>query len=455
MKDFFIKDANIVNENQIFTGSVIVHDGKIHKILKDDASPIHLPDYEIINAKGKYLLPGVIDEHVHFREPGLTPKGDIGSESTAAIAGGITSFMEMPNTIPQTTTFQLLEEKHKLAAQKSLANYSFYFGATNNNLKEIKKINPRRICGLKVFMGSSTGNMLVDNPKTLEGIFAECPVIIVSHCEDENTIRKNSAFWKEKYGENLPVSYHPVIRSAEACYKSSSLAVELAHKYNSRLHILHLTTKKELELFDPVLFTPDKHITAEACVHHLWFDDSRYEELGTMIKWNPAIKTRQDKEGLLQGLLDNRIDTIATDHAPHTLNEKKNNYFNSSSGGPMVQHSLVLMLELYHQKKITLTEIVNKMSHTPALLFNISKRGFIREDYWADLTLIDLNSPWTVTTENILYKCKWSPLEKQVFQSKVLMTLVNGRKVYENFNGDPKNSIINKEFKGMCLEFKR
>jgi len=455
MKDLLIKDVNIVNENEIYTGSVIIRNGKIHKILKNDYSSIHLPDYEIINAKGKYLFPGIIDEHVHFREPGLTHKGDIGSESAAAIAGGITSFMEMPNTIPQTITFPLLEEKHELAAQKSLANYSFYFGATNDNLEEIKKINPRRICGLKVFMGSSTGNMLVDNPKTLEGIFAECPVIIVTHSEDENTIQKNSAFWKEKYGENLPVSYHPVIRSAEACYKSSSFAVELARKYNSRLHILHLSTKKELELFDPVLFTQDKHITAEACVHHLWFDDSKYEELGTMIKWNPAIKTRQDKEGLLQGLLGNRIDTIATDHAPHTLNEKKNNYFNSSSGGPMVQHSLVLILEFYHQEKITLTEIVNKMSHTPALLFNISKRGFIREAYWADLTLVDLNSPWTVTSENILYKCKWSPLEKQVFHSKVLMTLVNGRKVYENFNGDPKNSIINKEFKGMCLEFSR
>jgi len=455
MKDLLIKDANIVNENEIFKGSVVIRLGKIQHILRGESSLVHLSDYEIIEARYRYLLPGVIDDQVHFREPGLIHKGDIGSESAAAVAGGVTSFMEMPNTIPQTTTILLLEEKHELAAQKSIANYSFYFGATNDNLKEINKINAQQTCGLKVFMGSSTGNMLVDNPKTLERIFAECPVIIATHCEDEDIIRKNSSFCREKYGEHLPVKYHPVIRSEEACYKSSSLAVALACKYNSRLHILHLSTKKELELFDPVPLTPDKHITAEACLHHLWFDDSKYEELGTKIKWNPAIKTRDDRIGLLQGLHDNRIDIVATDHAPHTLSEKNNPYFNAPSGGPMVQHSLVLMLELYHRGKITLPEIVNRMSHSPALLFNISNRGFIRENYWADLTLVDLDSPWTVSPDNIFYKCKWSPLENQVFRSKVLMTLVNGKKVYENFEGDPKDSVIHEEFHGMRLEFNR
>lgn len=455
MKDLFIQDANIVNENEIFTGSVVIRLGKIRYILRGETTSLHLPDYDIIDARGKYLLPGVIDDQVHFREPGLTHKGDIGSESAAAVAGGVTSFMEMPNTLPQTTTFALLEEKHDLASQKSLANYSFYFGATNNNLEEIKKIDPHQTCGLKLFMGSSTGNMLVNNPKILEGIFAECPVIIATHCEDEETIRNNSTFYKEKFGEHLPNKYHPMIRSEEACYKSSSLAVELAGKYNSHLHVLHLSTKKELQLFDPVPLNQDKHITAEVCVHHLWFDDSKYDDLGTLIKWNPAIKTNDDREGLLQGLLDNRIDIVATDHAPHTLEEKKNSYFNAPSGGPMVQHSLPVMLELFHQGKITLQAIVNKMSHAPASLFSISQRGFIREGYWADLVLVDLNSLWTVSPDNIFYKCKWSPLNKQTLQSKVYMTLVNGKIAYDNREGDPANAIIHNKVRGMRLEFDR
>lgn len=455
MKNLLIKTAKIVNENEIFTGSVVIRQGKIYKIIREELSSLHLSDYEIINAKDRYLLPGVIDNHVHFREPGLTHKGDIGSESAAAVAGGITSCMEMPNTIPQTTTLTLLEEKFNLAAQKSVANYSFYFGATNNNLEEINKINPHQTCGLKVFMGSSTGNMLVNNRKTLEGIFAECPVTIVTHCEDEETIRKNSVFYRDKFGEDLPVKYHPMIRSEEACYKSSSLAVELADKYNSPLHVLHISTKKELQLFDPVPLSPDKHITAESCIHHLWFDDSKYEDLGSLIKWNPAVKTKDDREGLLQGLLDNRIDIVATDHAPHTMDEKKNNYFNAPSGGPMVQHSLPVMLELFHQGKISLPGIVNKMSHAPAVRFSVSKRGFIREGYWADLILVDLNSPWTVAPENIRYKCKWSPLNNQIFRSKICMTLVNGEIVYENTEGDPVNGVFHEQFKGMRLEFNR
>jgi dihydroorotase len=455
MKDLLIKSATIVNKNEIFPGSVLIRNGKIQRIIRGNDPSLHPTDLEIIDANGKFLLPGIIDEHVHFREPGLTHKGDISSESAAAVAGGITSFMEMPNTMPQTTTLILLEQKHELASEKSLANYSFYLGATNDNLAEIKKIKPSLVCGLKLFMGASTGNMLVDDIKTLESIFAECPVIIVMHCEDEKTIRLNTEHYRKKFGEEIPVKYHPFIRSTEACYKSSSFAIQLARKYNSRAHILHVSTYKELDLFDPVPLSSSKLITSEACIHHLWFDDSRYKDMSGFIKWNPAIKTARDRKGLIDSLQQNRIDVVATDHAPHTLEEKKNTYFKAPSGGPMVQHSLVAMLELYHQQKISLHTIVNKMAHAPASLFSIKNRGYIQEGYWADLVLVDMNAPWTVSPDNILYKCKWSPFIGQTFRSKVIYTFVNGRKVYENPVGDPSIHNINKDHMGMRLEFDR
>jgi dihydroorotase len=455
MKDLLIKSARIVNENEIFQGSLILRDGKIHRIIKGTDSSLNSSDFEVIDGDGKYLLPGIIDEHVHFREPGLTQKGDISTESAAAVAGGVTSYLEMPNTIPQTITLDLLEQKHELASRKSLANYSFYLGATNDNLDEIIKINPSRICGVKLFMGSSTGNMLVDDKKIIEGIFADCPVIIVLHCEDEETIRENSGFYRNKYGEDVPAMYHPFIRSAEACYKSSSLAVKLAGKYKSRAHILHVSSGKELTLFDPVPLSPSKSITSEVCIHHLWFDDSGYKQLGNLMKWNPAVKTADDRDSLLEGLLHDYIDVVASDHAPHTLEEKRNTYFKAPSGGPMVQHSLVALFELFYQGKISLQTIVNKMAHAPAMLFNIKGRGFIREGYWADLVLVDPESPWTVTYDNILYKCKWSPFIGQTFRSKIHCTLVNGRKVYENHDGASPGHYFWKEYPGMRLEFDR
>jgi dihydroorotase len=455
MKDILIKSARIVNENEVFPGSLIIHDGKIHRIIKGYELTQDLSDYEVIDGDGKYLLPGIIDEHVHFREPGLTHKGDISSESAAAVAGGITSFMEMPNTVPQTTTLDLLEQKHELASQKSLANYSFYLGATNDNLREIKKIDPAKVCGLKLFMGASTGNMLVDKPKILEGIFAECPVIIVLHCEDEKTIRKNSEIYREKYGDKIPPKFHPLIRSTEACIKSSSSAVSLARKYKSRAHILHISSRQELDLFEPVPLSPAKLITAEVCVHHLWFDDNNYKQLGNLIKWNPAVKTADDRNSLYEGLIHGRLDVIATDHAPHTLEEKKNTYFNSPSGGPLIQHSLPAMLELFHLEKLSIQTIVNKMAHSPARLFNIKDRGFIQEGYWADLVLVDPESPWTVTPDNILYKCKWSPFMNQTFHSKIICTFVNGRKVYENPAGDTFTHNIYRGQTGMRLDFER
>jgi len=450
MSCLLIRDAHIINDGEIFTGSVFVKNKIIDKIFRDHL-PQNLPECKAIDAKGKYLIPGVVDDQVHFRDPGLTHKADIQSESIAAVAGGVTSFMEMPNTNPPTTTIKFLEEKHDRAASVSLANYSFYFGATNDNLDEIKKINPANTCGLKVFMGASTGNMLVDNPNTLHGIFAESPVLIATHCEDEQTIRQNSYAYKEKFGEDVPIHYHPDIRSTEACYKSSSLAVELAKKYNSRLHVLHLSTGKELELFDPYPYTPEKRITAEACIHHLWFDQSDYNDLGTLIKWNPAIKTPEDKKSLFEGLLSNRIDVIATDHAPHTLEEKQQTYFKAPSGGPLVQHSLCAMLEFFQRKQISLEEIVRKMCHVPAELFNIAQRGYIREGYWADLVLIDLDSSWSVNKDNIYYKCNWSPFEGYTFSSKVLYTIVNGNVVYENLD----EARLFDEKKGMRLEFNR
>ena len=447
MYSLLIKNITIINEGTQLTGSVLIQEGKIKKIFKGEETP-EIKVQKIIDGDGKYLLPGIIDDQVHFREPGLTHKAEIYTESKAAIAGGITSFMEMPNTIPQATTQELLEKKYKIASDKSLANYSFYLGATNNNIEEIKKINPKNVCGVKVFMGSSTGNMLVDDKKALSEIFSGSPVLIATHCEDEETIRRNTIKYKKEFGEDLPLKYHPLIRSEEACYKSSAVAVKLAKKYNSRLHILHLSTAKELDLLDNTKPSKEKRITAEVCVHHLWFSDADYDKYGTKIKWNPAIKTAKDRDSLLIGLKTNKIDVVATDHAPHTFEDKSNTYFKAPSGGPLVQHSLVAMLELFHQNKISLNDVINKMCHTPAEIFQIKNRGFIREGYQADLAIVDLNSPWTVTKKNTFYKCKWSPFDGITFKSKVTHTIVNGNIVYENGNFD-------ESIKGQRLSFER
>jgi dihydroorotase len=447
MKATLIHNALIVNEGALFKGSILVEDGKIVHIYKVVPDEI-LGRSVIIDAQGKVLMPGVIDDQVHFREPGLTQKGDIFTESRAAVAGGVTSFMEMPNTQPQTLTQSLLEEKYKLGSEKSLANFSFYMGASNDNLDELSKTNPKNVCGIKVFMGASTGNMLVDNQETLKHIFAEAPTLVAVHCEDENTIKQNIEKYRNEYGEEVPVKFHPYIRSEEACYKSSSMAIELAAKYNTRLHILHLSTAKELSLFRNDIPLTEKRVTAEVCVHHLWFDESSYAEKGNFIKWNPAIKKTEDKKALFHALLSNKIDVIATDHAPHTLEEKKNTYFKAPSGGPLIQHSLVAMLEFYQEGKISLERIVEKMCHAPADLFRVSKRGYIREGYQADLVLIDLNSPWTVNKSNILYKCGWSPFEGTTFHSKVSHTFVNGELVYEN-------GKIDETIRGQRLLFER
>ena len=424
-----IKNAQIVNENQIFKGDLLIENDFILKI-GNDISDENAD--RVIDADGKYLLPGVIDDQVHFREPGLTHKGDIESESRAAIAGGVTSFIEQPNTVPNAVTQQLLEEKYKIAAEKSLANYSFMMGGTNDNLEEILKTNPRNVAGIKLFLGSSTGNMLVDNPETLENIFSKTKMLIAVHCEDEATIRANTEKYRKEFGDDIPMKFHHLIRSEEACYISSSKAVELAEKTGARLHVFHVSTAKETELFRNDIPLKDKKITAEVCVHHLTFTDVDYETKGTLIKWNPAVKTQKDKDGLWKALLDDRIDVIATDHAPHTWEEKQNVYTKAPSGGPLVQHTLVLMIENFKNGKITLEKIVEKMCHNPAILFQIEKRGFIREGYKADVVLVDLNDNSTVTKENILYKCGWSPFEGSVFHSKITHTFVNGNLVYEN-----------------------
>jgi dihydroorotase len=430
MSSILIKSATIVNENKQFAADVFVKDGFIDRI---DPNINTNADKEI-NAEGLYLFPGCIDDQVHFREPGLTHKATIYSESRAAVAGGITSFMEMPNTVPNTLTQQLLEDKYQIAAQSSLANYSFYMGASNDNLDEVLKTDTRNVCGIKVFMGSSTGNMLVDNPKTLENLFAQSPMLIAVHCEDEATIRRNLNYYKELLGENITVDLHPKIRSEEACYLSSSMAVNLAKKHRTRLHILHISTEKETHLFDNSIPLKDKRITAEACIHHLWFTDKDYKTKGNLIKWNPAVKTQEDRDGILKAVLDGRIDVIATDHAPHTLEEKLLPYLQAPSGGPLVQHALPAMLELYHQGKITLDQIAEKMAHNVAECFQIEKRGFIREGFWADIALVDLNNPWKVKKDNILYKCKWSPFEEITFKSKIVKTIVSGNVVWENEN---------------------
>jgi dihydroorotase len=423
-----IKSATIVNEGKQFAADVLIKNGRIEKI----AESISAQNEEIIDGAGKFLLPGLIDDQVHFREPGVTYKADIGTESRAAVAGGITSFMEMPNTKPNALTQELLEDKYQLAAKKSIANYSFYMGASNDNLEEVLKTNAQNVCGVKVFMGSSTGNMLVDERSTLEGLFSKVDMLIATHCEDEKTIRSNEAKALAEYGQNVPIEQHPAIRSAEACYLSSSLAVELAKKYNTRLHILHLSTAREMSLFTNEVALQDKRITAEACIHHLWFSEEDYVEKGNLIKWNPAVKTAADRTAILQAVLDDKIDVIATDHAPHTFDEKQNTYFKAPSGGPLVQHGLVAMLELVKQEKISVEKVVEKMCHNPAILFNVTHRGFIREGYHADLVLVDLHSPWTVDKSNVLAKCGWSPFEGQEFSARVTHTLVNGNLVYEN-----------------------
>ena len=443
-----IKDAIIVNEGIEVEGSVLIEGSRIANIFLSRIPEDVLKTSHIIDAKGKYLIPGIIDDQVHFREPGLTHKADIYTEAKAAIAGGITSFMEMPNTSPQTTTQKLLEEKYVLGSQKSLANYSFYIGATNDNIEELLKTDPKNVCGIKIFMGASTGNMLVDNPETLEQIFKRAKLLIAVHCEDEPTIRKNTSIYLEKYGDDIPIACHPLIRSEEACYLSSSYAVHLAQKHNTRLHVLHLSTAKEMDLFTDKGEIGKKRITSEVCVHHLWFDDHDYERLGNKIKWNPAIKTRYDKEKLLEALLNNTLDVIATDHAPHTLEEKGNSYTKAPSGGPLVQHALNVMMELHHQGKISLEKIVQKMSHHPAEIFQVNKRGYIREGYFADIALIDPKKEWIVSKDNILYKCGWSPFEGQKFTGKVTQTFVNGNLVYDE-------GIFNEDTKGMRLEFNR
>ncbi|MFT4780780.1 MAG: dihydroorotase [Psychroserpens sp.] len=430
-KTILIKNAKIVNEGSITEGDILI-EGEYIKEISDSISA-KSSDVIVVDIEGNYVFPGVIDDQVHFREPGLTHKGNIASESRAAIAGGITSFIEMPNTNPQTTTVEKLEEKFEVASKTSHANYSFMFGGTNDNLEEILKVNPKTVAGLKLFLGSSTGNMLVDDPKVLEKIFSSTDMVISVHCEDEATIRKNLQEHIEVYGDDIPMSKHPTIRSEEACYLSSSKAIELAKKTGARLHVFHLSTGKETSLFSNKIPLKDKKITAEVCIHHLWFSDEDYDKKGTHIKWNPAVKTAKDRDQLWEALLDDRIDVIATDHAPHTLEEKNNVYTKAPSGGPLVQHALVAMIEMFHKDKISLPKIAQKMAHNPAILFQVEKRGYIKEGYFADLVIVDINNPWTVNKDNILYKCGWSPFEGTTFRSRITHTFLNGTLVYNNF----------------------
>lgn len=429
MGSVLIKNAKIVNEGQTFEGDVLIEGEMIVEIAENISAK---PSYKIADAEGNYLIPGAIDDQVHFREPGLTHKGDIESESRAAVAGGITSFIEQPNTVPNTVTQEILADKYEIAAGKSFANYGFMFGATNDNLDEVLKTNPKNVPGIKIFLGSSTGNMLVDNEAVLEKIFSSTPMLIAVHCEDEATIKANLEKFKEQYGEDIPVGCHPLIRSAEACYISSSKAVELAKKTGARLHVFHLSTAKEMELFTNKIPLEEKKITAEACVHHLWFSDEDYKTKGNFIKWNPAVKTADDRKALWNALLDDRIDVIATDHAPHTLEEKQQSYLKAPSGGPLVQHAVVAMFEAFHQGKISIEKIVEKMAHNPAKIFRIEKRGFIKPGYYADLAIVNTGLPWNVKKENILYKCGWSPFEGYSFKSRITHTFVNGELVYHN-----------------------
>lgn len=430
MSSILIKGAHVVNEGKIEVLDVLVQQGRITKI----AGQIDATADREINADGLHLLPGLIDDQVHFREPGLTHKANIYTESRAAVAGGTTSFMEMPNTVPNTLTQRLLQDKYDIAQDSSLANYSFFMGAANDNLDEVLKTNPRDVCGIKVFMGSSTGNMLVDNQDTLENIFRNAPMLIATHCEDEATIQHNMEEFRRQYGDDLTIAMHPLIRSAEACYISSSKAVELAKKNNTRLHILHISTGRETSLFENNIPLAQKRITAEACVHHLWFSDADYAHKGNFIKWNPAVKTAQDRSMILEAVLDGRIDVIATDHAPHTIAEKEQPYAQSPSGGPLVQHALQALLDMVKVGKLTLEQLVQKTAHNTALCFQIEQRGFIREGYWADLVLVDLNKPYRVTRENVLSKCGWSPFEGHEFSATIEHTLVSGNLAYSNGN---------------------
>ncbi len=444
-KSYLIKSGKIINEGTSEVKDIFIKNGRIEKIGHDiSISENHL---EVI-AEGKVVLPGAIDDQVHFREPGLTHKAEIFTESRAAVAGGITSYMEMPNVIPQTVTQDLLAAKYQLGAQKSLANYSFFMGTTNDNLDELLKTDIRSVCGIKIFMGSSTGNMLVDDEKVLERIFNEAPLLIATHCEDEMTVRNNQEAYVKKYGEDIPFEMHPLIRSEKACYLSSSYAVGLAKKHNTRLHILHISTGKETGLFSNEKPLKEKRITAEACIHHLWFSDSDYKEKGSFIKWNPAVKTNADREKIWEALLDDRIDVIATDHAPHTLEEKQNVYTKAPSGGPLVQHSMVAMLDFHHQGKISLERVAEKMCHAPADCFQIAERGYLREGYHADIVIANLYKPWTVAKENVISKCGWSPFEGHQFKSSIEKVFVSGHLAYDD-------GAINDSILGQRLSFDR
>lgn len=429
MASYLIKKATLVNEGETGIYDVLIEDQFISRIDRTIENPDHVRE---INAEGLILLPGAIDDQVHFREPGLTHKGEIYTEAKAAVAGGVTSYMEMPNTNPQSTIIAELEKKYTRAAVCSLANYSFFMGGTNHNLEEALKVDYSKVCGLKIFMGSSTGDMLVDHQNVLEGFFSKINALIATHCEYDPMVKENQKRIVEEYGEDIPAYFHPIIRNTDACYKSSSLAVELAKKHNTRLHILHISTAKELSLFTNKIPLKDKRITAEACIHHLWFSDEDYETKGNFIKWNPAVKTAYDRDKIFEGVLNDTIDVIATDHAPHTIDEKKQSYLKAPSGGPLVQHSVLAMLDFYHDKKISLEKIVQKMSHNVADLFRINQRGYIREGYFADLVLVNLNKPTTVTRENILYKCGWSPFEGHTFKSSIEKTFVSGHLVYDS-----------------------
>ncbi|WP_320816142.1 dihydroorotase [Flavobacterium sp.] len=430
MGKFLIKNAKIVNEGVIFEGDVLIENDYIKEIA--ESISLKSSDCTIIDAEGNYLIPGVIDDQVHFREPGLTHKGTIESESRAAVAGGITSFIEQPNTVPNAVTQELLEDKYVIASKTSYANYSFMMGGTNDNLEEVLKTNPRNVAGIKLFLGSSTGNMLVDNQEVLEKIFSSTKMLIAVHCEDEGTIKANLEKYQKEFGDDIPMNKHHLIRSTEACYISSSKAIELAKKTGARLHVFHLSTAKEMDLFTNKIPLEKKQITAEVCVHHLLFTDKDYDTKGAFIKWNPAVKTEADKNALWEALLNDKIDVIATDHAPHTLEEKKNSYLNCPSGGPLVQHALVAMFEAHLNGKISVEKLVEKMCHNPAKIFKIEKRGFLKEGYFADLVIVNTHQPWVVNKDNILYKCGWSPFEGTNFKSRVMHTFVNGNLVYTN-----------------------
>lgn len=439
MNAILFKNATVFNEGKSVVTDVLIQNEIIQKIDQNITPEV---DFKVIDLEGKWLLPGCIDDQVHFREPGLTHKGNIFSESRAAVAGGITSFMEMPNTVPNALTQELLQDKYDIAAKNSPANYSFFMGASNDNIEEVLKTDPKNVCGVKIFMGSSTGNMLVDEKETLEKLFSQVPMLIATHCEDEATIRANTAKFKQQYGEDITMDMHPLIRSTEACYISSSLAVSLAKKYNTRLHILHISSAIEVDLFDNSLPLSEKRITSEACVHHLWFSDEDYAKKGTFIKWNPAVKTKEDRAGIWAGLLSDKIDIVATDHAPHTIEEKNNSYFNAPSGGPLVQHALLAMLEKAKEGVLSVEKVVEKMAHAPAICFQMEKRGFIKEGYFADIVVVDPNKSITVDKSNLLYSCGWSPFEGTTFSHTIDSTYVNGNLVYDG--QEVKNGIFGK-----------